>query len=121
MANIDKEELLSNVKEDLAITDLLQDSVLRRLMEKVTANFKFKYNQDEIEKKFGFIIEDCTIKRFNRRKAEGAKKRTQEGFSIEYDDKAEFDEWDEDIRSALGEDEEIKPSKGRMGRMIILP
>lgn len=119
MAQIEADKVLSNVKEDLAIEDALQDKILMRLITKVTDHFKFKYDQKTISEVFSFIIEDCTIKRFNRRRAEGAVKRTQEGFSVEYDVRSEFDEWDEDIRRLLGDDDDT--SKASMGRLLIFP
>ena len=62
-----------------------------------------------------FIIEDCVIKRFNRRGAEGATSETVEGHSITYEDYTnEFLPWDEMLR------EQFNSSKAKKGTFLIL-
>ena len=56
-----EDTVLNNVKEDLDISDDVQDRVLKRLISKVCDHFKLAYSTDVIEDKFSFIIEDCTI------------------------------------------------------------
>lgn len=117
MTAIEKDDVLKNVKEDLAIEGSIQDTVLKRLINKVVNHFTFKYKQTEIDVKYQFIIEDCVIRRFNRRKAEGAKRHSQGDYSVEYDDKAEFDEWHDDIMGILfpvDDDDDDKSQKGRL-------
>ncbi|XJS09850.1 phage head-tail connector protein [Aerococcaceae bacterium WGS1372] len=116
MSAIDKDKILKNVKEDLAIEGSIQDTVLKRLIVKVINHFTFKYDVTKVDSKFGFIIEDCTIRRFNRRKAEGAKRHSQGDYSVEYDEKSEFDEWHDDILAILHpiKDEDDSYRAGRL-------
>ncbi|MDO4671235.1 MAG: phage head-tail connector protein [Aerococcus sp.] len=116
MAALDKAVVLQHVKEDLAIDDDLQDQLLKRLISKVMDHFCFVYHQKSIEERYSFIIEDCTIKRFNRRRAEGASKFTEEGYSVEFLDSDEFAEWDEQLRAELLPDHQ----QVHDGRMFLL-
>lgn len=103
MANLEKMTVLHNVKTVLEIDDSLQDLMLNRLIELVCDHFKLAYNQKEIEKKFSFIIEECTIKRYVRRGAEGASSESKEGYSMSFEVfENEFKPYDEMIRQALG-------------------
>lgn len=115
MAVLDENQLLENIREDLAIEDFDQDDVLVRLLKKVCDHFKFEYNVEEIEARYGFIIEDCVIKRFNRRGAEGASSETIEGHSVTYlEEQNEFAPWDARLR------EELKTSKAKSGSVVFL-
>lgn len=105
---------LSNIKEDLGIAedDNLQNTVISRLIKKVVDHFKFEYNQEEVDEKYSFIIEDCVIKRYNRRKAEGAKSISVEGHSVTYEDKYEFEPYHEKLVSDLDQERnKIKPGR----------
>ena len=51
-----EETVLINVKEDLGISDVLQDKVLKRLISKVCDHFKLAYGTEIIDNKFSFII-----------------------------------------------------------------
>ncbi|HEM3705750.1 TPA: phage head-tail connector protein [Streptococcus suis] len=102
MAELDKYTVLENVKLDLDIADNIQDDLLLLLIRKVIDHFKLAYSVDDVETIFSFVIEDCTIKRFNRRGSEGAKAESIEGHSVTYDDTAsEFEPYDDLIRSKL--------------------
>lgn len=115
MGVIDSEKVIANVKEDLGIQDALQDKILERLCTKVCDHFKLAYKVDEIEKRFSFIIEDCIIKRFNRRGAEGAKSESMEGYSMSYvENQYEFEEYDSLLQ------EELKAGKSKAGKVVIL-
>lgn len=114
MANFE-DTVLINVKDDLAISDDLQDKVLKRLISKVCDHFKLAYSTEIIEDKFSFIIEDCTIKRFNRRGAEGATSETIEGHSVSYEDvKYEFLPYDDFLQK------EFSTGKAKAGKVFVL-
>lgn len=115
MADVTVESVLDNVKEDIEILDDIQDTMLKRLITKVMDHFKLVYGQATIKSEFSFIIEDCTIKRYNRRRAEGANSRSIEGYSMSFEDKDEFEEYDDLIRKQLGLDDE---GKGRRGELM---
>ena len=111
---MDRDLVLDNVKEDLDIRDTLQDTILCRLIDMVIEHFIFSYKQDEIENKYRFIIEDCVIKRFNRRGAEGATSESVEGYSVNYETFLnEFAPWDEMLR------EDFKKEKSKKGQLLI--
>lgn len=99
--HVDTDEILLNVKEDLNIDDTEQDTILNRLIEKVINHFTFKYKSNPTPHHW-FIIEDCVIKRYNRRKAEGATSISVEGHSVTYEDKYEFSEWDKVLKEEFG-------------------
>lgn len=107
--------VLNNVKEDLDLSDDIQDKVLKRLISKVCDHFKLAYSTDVIDDKFSFIIEDCTIKRFNRRGAEGASSETIEGHSVSYEDvKYEFLPYDDLLQN------EFATGKAKNGKVFVL-
>ena len=117
MAGLDESTILDNVKEDLALPpdDDVQDSVLLRLIKKVTDHFKLAYGVDEVDERFGFIIEDCVIKRYNRRGAEGASSETLESHSVSYEAvKYEFAPYDDLLQR------ELKTGKAKPGRLFVL-
>lgn len=117
MAELDKNAVLVNVKLDLDIEDDLQDDLLLLLMRKVLDHFKLAYSVESVDEIFAFVIEDCTIKRFNRRGSEGAKAESIEGHSVTYDDAAsEFEPYDDLIRSKLS----LLETKERRGGIHIL-
>ena len=70
MKTLDKDQIIENVSVDLNTND---DDLLEILLERVVNHFKSEYGVEEIDNKLAFIFEDCVIKRFNRRGAEGAK------------------------------------------------
>lgn len=111
MTKLFHDDVLVNVKEDLNIQDDVQDMVLQRLIQKVVDHFHFEYD-NQPSKKHSFIIEDCVIKRFNRRKAEGATSISVEGHSVSYEDKFEFSEWDDKLRREFSLDEKSHRERG---------
>lgn len=117
MSKLDEYAVLESVKIDLDINDNLQDELLLLLIRKVTDHFKLAYSVEAIEDIFSFVIEDCTIKRFNRRGSEGTKAESIEGHSVTYDDTAsEFEPYDDLIRSKLS----LLETKERKGGIYIL-
>ncbi|WP_242258104.1 phage head-tail connector protein [Streptococcus thoraltensis] len=117
MTQINLDTTLENVKLDLNIEDNLQDSLLKLLINKVCQHFKMSYGVAEIDEKFDFIIEDCAIKRFNRRGSEGAKSESVEGHSVTYYDvMSEFEPYDDLIRQTL----ELSETKEKSGGIYFL-
>ena len=86
MAELDREKVLDNVMLDLEISKDDDDSIdlLRVLLNRVISHFKAEYAVVNIDDGFSFIFEDCVIKRFNRRGAEGAKSESVDGHSMSY-------------------------------------
>lgn len=112
MTPLDLDTTLENVKLDLNIDDGVQDDLLVLLINKVCRHFKLSYGVDDIDEGFGFIIEDCVIKRFNRRGSEGAKAESVEGHSVTYYDvMSEFEPYDDLIRQTL----ELSETKEKPG------
>ena len=98
MAELDREKVLDNVMLDLEISKDDDDSIdlLRVLLNRVISHFKAEYAVVNIDDGFSFIFEDCVIKRFNRRGAEGAKAETVDGHSMSYyDNENEFKPYDD--------------------------
>lgn len=117
MIPIDLDTTLDNVKIDLNITDNLQDDLLKMLINKVCRHFKLSYSVTDIDEGFDFVIEDCTIKRFNRRGSEGAKSESVEGHSVTYYDVTnEFEPYDDLIRKTL----KLSESKEKPGGVYFL-
>lgn len=117
MIPIDLETTLENVKLDLNLSDELQDDLLKMLINKVCRHFKLSYGVAEIDVGFDFIIEDCTIKRFNRRGSEGARSESVEGHSVTYYDvMSEFEPYDDLIRKTL----KLSETKERSGGVYFL-
>ena len=115
MTTLTNDSVLANVKQDLDLADDLQDKVLLRLIDKVVAHFQLAYSVDEIDARFSFIIEDCTIKRFNRRGAEGASSESVEGHSVAYEAvQYEFQPYDDLLQR------ELKTGKAKAGSLVIL-
>lgn len=113
MAVLVMDKVIDNVKTDLGIEDFIQDELLERLYTKVCDHFKLAYKVKEIDERFGFIIEDCVIKRFNRRGAEGAKTESTEGYSMTFlENQYEFEEYDSLLK------EELKTGKAKSGRVF---
>ena len=105
MALLDTTEAIKNIKLDLGLSDTLQDDVFQVLLGRVVDHFMVEYGVDEIEDKFAFIIEDCVIKRFNRRGSEGASAESVEGHSVSYyANESEFKPYDKMLQREFGRD-----------------
>ena len=73
------------------------------MLERVVNHFKSEYDVEEIDDKLAFIFEDCVIKRFNRRGAEGAKSESVDGHSMSYyDNETEFKPYDNMLQRLYG-------------------
>lgn len=100
MVTLDKEKVIKNVSVDLNTND---DALLKILLERVVNHFKSEYDVEEIDDKLAFIFEDCVIKRFNRRGAEGAKSESVDGHSMSYyDNETEFKPYDNMLQRLYG-------------------
>lgn len=82
--------ILENVKTVLGIEDNLQDGVLNILIKNVSSHLKALLGK-EIPEELNYIVEEITVRRFNRLGAEGMQSESVEGHSITfYDLKDEF-------------------------------
>ncbi|MCS9993936.1 phage head-tail connector protein [Streptococcus thermophilus] len=100
MMTLDKDRVIKNVSVDLNTND---DALLKILLERVVNHFKSEYGVEEIDDKLAFIFEDCVIKRFNRRGAEGAKSESIDGHSMSYyDNETEFKPYDNMLQRLYG-------------------
>lgn len=85
-------EIRENIKVILGIEDTRQDRVLDILIKNVESHLKALLKKEEIPSKLDFIVEEITLRRFNRIGSEGLKSESVEGHSISfYDLKKEFD------------------------------
>ena len=100
MKTLDKDQIIENVSVDLNTND---DGLLEILLERVVNHFKAEYGVEEVDNKLAFIFEDCVIKRFNRRGAEGAKSESVDGHSMSYyDNENEFKPYDDMLQRLYG-------------------
>src|SRR5699024_11626770 len=85
------------IKTVLDIEDSRQDDVLDILISNVSSHLKAKLGKD-IPKSLEFIVEEITIRRFNRIGTEGMHSESVEGHSITfYDLEKEFVRYDDII------------------------
>lgn len=106
MTALDKDKVIKNVSVDLNTND---DALLEILLERVVNHFKSEYAVEEIDDKLAFIFEDCVIKRFNRRGAEGAKSESVDGHSMSYyDNETEFKPYDNMLQRLYGDSGQTK-------------
>src|SRR5690606_23881902 len=73
------------IKTLLGIEDTLQDDVLDIIIENVSKHLKAMIGK-EIPEELNFIVEEITIRRFNRLGTEGMKSESVEGHSITFYD-----------------------------------
>lgn len=103
---LDKDKVIQNVSVDLNIND---DNLLSILLERIVNHFKAEYGVDEIDNNLAFIFEDCLVKRFNRRGAEGARSESIDGHSMSYyDNENEFKPYDDMLQRIYGESGQAK-------------
>lgn len=113
MKTLDKDQVIENVSVDLNTND---DDLLEILLERVVNHFKAEYGVEEIDNKLAFIFEDCVIKRFNRRGAEGAKSESVDGHSMSYyDNENEFKPYDDMLQRLYG-----NSGQAREGEVLFL-
>lgn len=113
MKTLDKDQIIENVSVDLNTND---DDLLEILLERVVSHFKAEYGVEEIDNKLAFIFEDCVIKRFNRRGAEGAKSESVDGHSMSYyDNENEFKPYDDMLQRLY-----VNSGQAREGKVLFL-
>src|SRR5690606_8081753 len=82
--------MLQRIKTILGIEDNLQDEVITIIMENVSNHLKALLGKD-IPSELNYIVEEITVRRFNRLGAEGMKSEIVEGHHVTfYDLKDEF-------------------------------
>lgn len=75
--------MLSRIKVILGIEDNLQDEVLDILMSNVRSHLKGLLGK-EVPEHLEFIVEEITVRRFNRLGTEGMKTESVEGHSVTF-------------------------------------
>lgn len=104
--------MLERIKTLLGIDDTHQDQVINIIIENVSKHLKAKLGK-EIPDELNFIIEEITIRRFNRIGSEGMKSEVVEGHHVTfYDLKEEFTPYEDII--AAHKDPPEKPGRGRV-------
>lgn len=110
---LDKDKVIRNVSVDLNLND---DDLLKILLERIVNHFKAEYGVDDIDDKLAFIFEDCLVKRFNRRGAEGARSESIDGHSMSYyDNENEFKPYDDMLQRFYG-----KSGQAKEGEVLFL-
>jgi hypothetical protein len=105
--------MLERIKKLLGIQDDLQNEVLGIIIENVESHLKALLTKEEVPEKLNFIVEEISVRRFNRIGTEGMQSESVEGHSISfYDLKDEFVPY-ESIIAAHKEPPE-KPGRGRV-------
>ena len=99
------------IKTVLDIEDSRQDDVLDILISNVSSHLKAKLGK-EIPKSLEFIVEEITIRRFNRIGTEGMQSESVEGHSITfYDLEKEFAPYEDIIDDNKDDDRGNKRGK----------
>lgn len=105
--------MLERIKTLLDIEDSLQDDVLNIIIDNVSSHLKALLDSDEIPEQLDFIVEEITIRRFNRLGTEGMQSESVEGHSVTfYDLRDEFTPY-ESIISAYKDPPE-SPGRGKV-------
>ncbi len=104
--------MLKKIKTLLGINDNLQDEVLQIIIDNVSAHLTALLGK-EVPKELNFIVEEISIRRFNRLGTEGMKSESVEGHNITfYDLKDEFVPYESII--AAHKDPPEKPGRGKV-------
>ncbi|WP_163579131.1 phage head-tail connector protein [Gracilibacillus saliphilus] len=105
--------MLEKIKTLLAIDDNLQDDVLNIIIENVNSHLRALLGKD-VPTELGFIVEEITIRRYNRIGTEGYKTEAVEGHSISfYDLSEEFTPY-ESIIDKHKDDDGVGTNQGRV-------
>lgn len=109
----DENKTLENIKTVLGLEDGLQDNVLKILITNVTSHLKGLLKK-EVPKELNYIIEEITIRRYNRIGTEGMKSELVEGHRVDfYDLKDEFVPYF-DVIDDYREDDDTSSKRGRV-------
>lgn len=101
------------IKTVLGIEDDLQDDVLDILISNVSGHLRGLLKKD-VPEELNYIVEEITIRRYNRLGTEGMKSESVEGHNITfYDLKDEFVPY-LDIIDDHRDDEESEPRRGKV-------
>ena len=104
--------MLERIKTMLGIEDSEQDAVLNIIIENVKSHLRAMLGK-EPPPELDFIIEEITIRRYNRIGSEGMTSESVEGHSVNfYDLKEEFTPYESIIASYKEPPE--KPGRGRV-------
>ena len=110
--------MLERIKTILGFEDELQDGVLEIFIENVTKHLLVKLKRkdktlEDVPDELNFIIEEITVRRFNRIGTEGMKSETVEGHRVDfYELEKEFTPY-EDIIDDYGDDDSHTPKRGK--------
>lgn len=111
--------MLARIKTLLGIQDDLQNDVLGIIIENVTSHLLGKLKRvnksiKAVPKELNYIIEEISIRRYNRIGTEGAKAETVEGHRIEfYELEKDFTPY-EDIIDGYGESDDGSSKRGKV-------
>lgn len=107
--------MLSRIKTMLGIKDNLQDEVLNVLISNVSSHLKALLGK-EIPSHLEYIVEEITVRRFNRLGTEGMQSESVEGHSVTfYDLSKEFTPYESIIDSEKEDD-----GVSRRGRVFFI-
>lgn len=107
--------MLSRIKTMLGIGDDLQDDLLGVLVSNVSSHLSSLLGK-EIPEHLEFIVEEITVRRFNRIGTEGMQSESVEGHSITfYDLEKEFTPYEDIINDNKDDD-----SNARRGKVMFI-
>lgn len=110
----DENKTLENIKTVLGTEDSLQDPVLSILISNVTSHLKGLLKK-EVPKELNYIIEEITIRRYNRIGTEGMKSESVEGHKVDfYDLKDEFVPYLDVIDDYKENDDDLDRKRGKV-------
>ena len=105
-------EALENVKESLSIQDTKQDKILNRIIERTESRLSvlLPIGVNSVPSELNYIVEEVSIKRYNRIGAEGMTSESVDGRSNTFQSN-DFDEY-MDVIDALFPKETSKRGRG---------
>src|SRR5690625_422636 len=105
--------MLERIKTLLGIKDNLQDAVLDIIITNVSEHLKALLGKD-IPETLNFIVEEISIRRYNRIGTEGMRSESVEGHNVTfYDLKDDFEPY-MDIIDAHKDDDGVQPRRGEV-------
>jgi hypothetical protein len=84
---------IEKIKRRLGIQDAIQDILIDDIASTVEAHFKLLTGATAVDAAYSFIIEEITIKRYNRKGSEGITSETVDGYTATYKDTDDFKEY----------------------------
>lgn len=105
--------LVKRIKTLLGIEDNLQDEVLNIIVENVSDHLKAELGRKDIPEELNFVVQEISIRRYNRLGAEGMQSESVEGHNVKfYDLKDDFAPYESIIASYKEPPE--KPGRGKV-------